>query len=232
MWTRVVESATLLEADRWTVSYFAEMKVSGRSAHRKRPLRDLAVERRSTIDPQQHGDEPIVYLGLENVRPTTGELVDFALRPASSIKSRSKTFQAGDVLYGRLRPELNKVYLAQSPAAEGMCSCEFIVLAPRQEVVLPRYLRHILASSFVTQFAGKLTVGASLPRMSPSDLLGIEVPVPPLAVQARLVEQLARIDQEIVALRARLAALPAQQAEGLLVALSTGRTEIEVAMAA
>jgi hypothetical protein len=230
MWTGVVESTRLFRADRWTVSYFTETRVSGTWAYRQRPLRELAVERRSTVDPKQYGEESIVYIGLENIRSTTGELVDFALRPASSIKSRSKTFRPGDVLYGRLRPELNKVYLAQEPASEGMCSGEFIVLAPRQDVVLPRYLRHILASSFVTQFAGKFTVGASLPRMSTSDLLGIEVPVPPLDVQARLVEQLGKIDQEIISLRARLATLPAQQAEGLLAALSSGRPVIEMAV--
>lgn len=231
MWTMVVESAKLFRADRWTVSYFTETKFAGKSAYRMRPLKELADERRSTVDPRQYGSEPIVYVGLENVRSTTGELVEFSPRPASSIKSRSKTFRVGDVLYGRLRPELNKVYLAHPPVSEGMCSGEFIVLSPRKDVVLSRYLRHILASSFVTQFASKFTVGASLPRMSTRDLLDIEVPVPPLDVQAKLVEQLAQIDQEIIALRSRLDTLPAQQAKGLLAALSSGTPVIEIEVA-
>lgn len=231
MWIDVVESATLLKANRWTVSYFTEAKAPGVSAYRHLPLREMADERRTTLDPQQFGDARIVYLGLENIRSTTGELVDFAPRPASSVKSRSKTFRENDVLYGRLRPELNKVYLAQPPASEGVCSGEFIVLTARQDIVLPRYLRHILASSFVTQLAGKFTVGASLPRMAAEDLLSIEVPVPPLDVQARLVKQLLKIDQEIIALRARLESLPVQQAEGLLEALSTGKPVIRTGVA-
>lgn len=232
MWTDVVESARLLKANRWTVSYFTEADTPGISAYRQLPLRELANERRTTLDPQQYGDTHIVYLGLENVRSTTGELVEFAPRRASSIKSRSKTFRENDVLYGRLRPELNKVYLAQSPASDGMCSGEFIVLAARQDIVLPRYLRHILASPFVTQLAGKFTVGASLPRMAAEDLFSIEVPVPPLDVQSKLVEQLEKIDQEIITLRTRLETLPAQQAEGLLEALSTGKPVIRAVMAA
>jgi hypothetical protein len=174
------------------------------------------------------GNVTISYLGLENVRPLTGELVDFSPRPASSVKSRSKVFQPDDVLYGRLRPELNKVFLAQGQVTKGLCSGEFIVLVPHKDYILPRYLRHALASAFVTQFAVKFKVGASLPRMATADLLGIEIPVPPLNIQATMVRQLAKIDAEIADLRAKLEALPQRETAAFVSAISSGSETIDL----
>lgn len=229
MWIGEVSGAQFFGANRWTVSFFTESSGVTLSAFPMRPLRELAAERRGSSDPQQLGDISIAYLGLENVRPMTGELVDFANRSATSVKSRSKIFQRDDVLYGRLRPELNKVFLAQGQVTEGLCSGEFIVLVPRKDVVLPRYLRHALASPFVTQFASKFTVGASLPRMATEDLLGIDIPVPPLEIQAKMVKRLAEIDSEIAELRGRLEGLPSKQTDAFLEAISSGSGVIDLA---
>ena len=228
MWTSEISSTVFFAANRWTVSYFTDTGDAAASSFKMRPLCEVAFERKGAVDPQLLGEASIVYLGLENIRPLTGELVSFSARPASSIKSRSKVFQEGDVLYGRLRPELNKVFLPNGNAMEGLCSGEFIVLTPRTDVVLPRYLRHILASTFVTRYASKFTVGASLPRMATSDLLSIEIPVPPISVQNKLVEALEDFDAEIKSLRERLERLPEAVAEGLLIAISAGNSSIEV----
>lgn len=228
MWIGEVSGAEFFSANRWTVSFFAESKATTVSAFPMRPIREVVAERKGAVDPQNLGDVSISFLGLENVRPLTGELVDFYERPAISVKSRSKIFRRDDVLYGRLRPELNKVYLAQGEVCDGLCSGEFIVLIPNKDVVLPRYLRHILASSFVTQFASKFRVGASLPRMSTVDLLSIEVPIPPLSVQTKIVKRLEEVDAEIIELRARIEELPGMQAEALLVAIADGSDSIDI----
>lgn len=229
MWFGQVNSTQLFAANRWTVSYFVNAeKEDMPSAFPMLPIREVAVERKGASDPQKMGDVSITYLGLENVRSRTGELVDFSLRPAQSIKSRSKVFQVGDVLYGRLRPELNKVFLAQGEIEGGLCSGEFIVLVPKTDIVLPRYLRHILASSFVTQFAEKFKAGASLPRMAAVDLLSIEIPVPDIKIQTAMIEQLAKIDEQIIQLRRTLDYLPYRAEEALRAAIASGTGAIKM----
>ena len=151
--------------------------------------------------------------------PETGELVGFEPKLASSIKSRSKVFGPGDILFGRLRPELNKVYLVDGEPSEGVCSGEFIVLVPITSQVSARYIRHIIASPFVSRFVEKFRVGASLPRMAANDLLGIRVPVPPLEVQEQIALKLAEMDQELRNLRRRVEELPGQQRETLMEAV-------------
>lgn len=226
MWTGKVPSADLISANRWTVGYFANEESLVSAGFPVRPVREIARERGASTDPQQLGDGILNYIGLENVVSQTGELTGFVPRKASEIKSRSKVFRRGDVLFGRLRPELNKVYLAEAMVSEGVCSNEFIVLVCVDSLVLPRYLRHVLASRFVSQFAQKFKSGAALPRMDVSGFFSIPVPVPPIEVQEKLVRQLKKYDDEIASLRKRLQALPQAVTESFVKALEKGSATI------
>lgn len=228
MWVGNVSINTLFSSKRWTVSFYNNERVVNNSAFKVCRVGDVATERKGAADPQKMGDAAINYLGLENVRSLTGELVDFAPRQALSVKSRSKIFQSDDLLFGRLRPELNKVYLAQGAVSSGLCSGEFIVLVPKTSVIVPRYLRHALVSSFVTQFVGKFKVGASLPRISSEDLLSIGVPVPPMHIQEQMVRKLEEIDSEIVRLRLKVETLPNKMADAFLLAISDGTGVIHI----
>jgi restriction endonuclease S subunit len=168
------------------------------------------------------GDSQVAYLGLENIRSHTGELVDFSLRLASTVKSRSKRFQPGDILFGRLRPELNKVYLVEGEPSHGICSGELLVLAPNASVANGVYVRHVLASAFVASCIKKFRAGASLPRISAQDLLSIRVPLAPLDVQEEIAKRLSEIDSQLKSLRRRIEELPRRQKEVLMLAVGSG----------
>jgi hypothetical protein len=228
MWVGRIPSVQLREAGRWVVSYFARTGSSAASGFPMLTLREVVRERQGATDPQQLGAQSISYLGLEHVRSGSGALVEFARRPANSVKSRSKVFRKGDVLFGRMRPELNKVYLAEGDVEQGICSTEFVVLIALEGVLVPRFLRHVLASSFVTDQIGRFRGGAALPRINTSDLLSIPIPVPPLAIQHRMSAQLLALEQELTLLRRRVEALPALMSVGLSQALIAGSDELEV----
>ena len=107
----IVEHSRIATMGRWTPSFFFGAENSLSTDYEMVELRQLVSERKGALDPQTLGNLQISYLGLENIRSKTGELVGFEARAASAIKSRSKLFKTGDILFGRLRPELNKVYL-------------------------------------------------------------------------------------------------------------------------
>src|SRR5688572_22777176 len=85
------------------------------------PLGDAVKPTRPRIKPATKPDLP--FIGMEHIEAHTMKLLGTV--PAASMKSSAVHFQPGDVLYGRLRPYLNKVY---RPDFEGLCSAEFIVL--------------------------------------------------------------------------------------------------------
>ena len=221
MWSRVLPFAELRRAGRWNVARFVEARAPRFAAAVPRVrLGDVTRERRETVDPQASPDREVDYLSLEHVDTLTGDLVGYARSRAGSIRSRSKLFRPGQVLYARLRPYLNKVYLASpEQIAEGLCSAEWIVLAPDRSRVLPRVLRYLLASPPVLEQVVKLQGGAALPRVSAEELLDLQIPLPPLTMQRSLERSLAEADRRRLALRAELDALPTDTMAGFLAAL-------------
>jgi type I restriction enzyme S subunit len=119
-------------------------------------------------------DQEINYIGLENIASGTGELVDFTPVPGSAILSSSPIFSEGDILFGRMRPYLNKVWLADF---NGICSGEIIVLRPRKEFIDSSFLHALLLSQITLYQVVPLQSGTSLPRVSASDVLNIKLPI-------------------------------------------------------
>jgi hypothetical protein len=211
MWSSAVGFDALIERGRWKVEFFCSPDLSDdhTDAIGLIPIRSLVRERKESLDPSSLGSTIVNYIGLEHIQSMTGELVDyFAPRVARGVKSRSKVFQKDDVLFGRLRPGLNKVMVAQGNVCEGICSTEIFVLIPDKTVVLPMVLRYLLSSHYIQRHTMRLQSGTALPRMSLDDLLDIEVPVPPLKIQKKLEADLSRQFGELTELRKRVERLP------------------------
>lgn len=143
-------------------------------------LGDLVKERKENMGTEKDGE--LNYVGLENIESGTGRLVNFSPKPASDIKSGSKRFELGDILYGRLRPNLNKVFLNEV-ISNGRCSTEILVLEPDIKKVNPMYLSELLRTKEMNTRIVDLIKGAALPRVNISDLLALEVPLPKLDKQ-------------------------------------------------
>ena len=91
-------------------------------------LAEVVEPRIGKSDPQARPEAR--YIGMDQVEAHSMRLL--GTREAGSMKSAANVFRGRDVLYGRLRPYLNKVY---QPDFDGMCSSEFIVM-PGNRLVL------------------------------------------------------------------------------------------------
>jgi restriction endonuclease S subunit len=224
MWSATVPFAQLQKRARWKVEFFCGDSLSKpETAYESLPLRELFEERRESLDPQAYPDHMFNYLGLEHVQSLTGDLLDFRPRAGREILSRCKVFRKGDVLYGRLRPYLNKVFLACREVSEGICSGEFYVLTPERTMVLPDFARTILASKYVQRVVGGLLTGSALPRLQLQDLLAVEVPVPPIARQRLIEEFIVREEKLRRELAAKLADWPSATIEAVVSSLESGK---------
>jgi type I restriction enzyme S subunit len=129
------------------------------------------------------------YLGMEHVAPGQWDEPTPVELPGAEIKSQVIMYRPGVVLYGKLRPYLNKVVV---PSAEGVASTEFVPLAVKEDMLEPRYLgAYLRAPSFVA-YATQNTTGSRQPRVRLDALWRTPVPLPPLAEQRRIV---ARIEE-------------------------------------
>lgn len=119
--------------------------------------------------------------------------------PASTMKSAAVHFRRGDVLYGRLRPYLNKVV---APDFEGLASAEFIPLTPPNGIDAKFVQFRINASDFVS-YASRLDEG-DRPRVDYDQIGAFTLDVPPTAEQRRIVEAIesyfTRLDDAVATL--------------------------------
>ena len=146
-----------------------------------------------------------LYLALEHVEGWTGRFSDAA--DGVSIGSQVKRFQAGDVLFGKLRPYLAKV---TRPKRNGVCVGEFLVLRPHDAQLSPGYLEQLLRSKPAIDAIDSSTVGAKMPRAEWQFIGDLVFPLPPLPEQAAIVRYLDHVDRRIrryVAAKRKLIAL-------------------------
>jgi len=217
MWIKAITMSEIRQDGRWKVELFSDNQEKTSSVYEMVKIGDLVNERKGGVKPFLSPYKDFNYIGLENITPATGELLGFKPKKGEHIKSVSKTFEMNDILYGRLRPNLNKVYLADnnSGLSEGICSGEFHVLIPDTSIILPRYLRTILSSKYIQNYVKFMQTGSALPRLSLKDLYQIKIPVPPMVVQSELENMLIIKANRIRELREELTALPIEMINSL-----------------
>lgn len=229
MWIGKVSISDFQKKFCWKVEFFCnEGTITSNSTFDLVSLREIVTERKETLNPQTTPDELLNYVGLENVQSLTGDLIDFHPKYGKDIRSRSKVFRRGDILYGRLRPYLNKVFLADEFISEGICSAEFYVLKPDLEKVLPNFLRATLASQYVQQYVQNLQTGSALPRLQIQDLLEIEIPLPSIEVQQDYEEFLIQKNAYRRKLSIELSELPQRIIDTVVNALEYGENPSKV----
>ena len=125
-------------------------------------------------------------LGLEDIQ-SNGSLISKQFIK-NKVGSNKNIFKAGNVLYGKMRPYLNKVIIADS---DGFCSTEIFVLDVHQ-AALPLYsyfLKSFLQSPYFVTFATNHSRGQK-PRLETKAGQQAFVPLPPLEEQRRIVAKL------------------------------------------
>lgn len=125
-------------------------------------------------------------LDLEDIEKDTSKLLGkfrFAERRALSDKN---AFKAGDVLYGKLRPYLNKVIVADE---DGVCTTEILPIRCFGPFV-PDYFKFALKSPCFLNYVNERSYGMKMPRLGTDDGRNAPFPLPPLAEQYRIVAKL------------------------------------------
>ena len=128
-------------------------------------------------------------LELEDIEKVTSKLlhkVTFAERPFKSSKNR---FSQGDVLYGKLRPYLDKVIVANEP---GVCTTEIIPITSYGNIY-PEFLRLLLKAPNFIIYANSSTHGMNLPRLGTEKAQLAVVELAPIQEQLRIVSRVNKL---------------------------------------
>ena len=163
---------------------------------------------RNISDKVNAKESELRYLGLENIESFTGKLINSVELESEGV---GHEFQKNDVLFGKLRPYLAKVYLAEE---RGLSSTEALIFRA-SEKIHPKFLSYYcLSQDFINEVNGT-TFGSKMPRASWDDISSFSVCFPEIqeqqAISNYLDKKLAQIDTLITKQQALLEKLAEQR---------------------
>lgn len=167
--------------DRWTVARFA---------------REISVNS-GLVDPTEEPWASRVLVAPNHIESGTGKLLALETAREQGADSGKYTARAGQVLYSKIRPALNKVTITPQDC---LCSADMYALTGRDGVVDHRFLMYwMLGRPFATY--GALTSDrVKMPKINQDELAGAPWARPSLEEQRRIADYLDRETAQLDAL--------------------------------
>ncbi len=132
-----------------------------------------------------------LYIGLEHIEQGTGKLLDRG--NTKDFVSTKHVFQKDNILYGKLRPLLKKIWITTE---NGFCSTDILSLEPNKKII-PTILASILLSTNFLSYAVSTSAGTKMPRTNWTDMKEYEICLPSIAEQEQISSILSNIDKQI-----------------------------------
>ena len=146
-------------------------------------LKEVVNLRREKVQPKNNSKN-LNFVGLKHIDSGVSILKRWG--DASEVKSTKARFYPNDILYGKLRPYLDKVVIAEM---EGICSADILVFTANSKII-PRFLVYLLHSCPFRSHAIATSSGITLPRTSWKALGEFTFALPSIAEQERIVSEL------------------------------------------
>lgn len=157
-------------------------------------LKDVAPK----VAPDIKMKDSVWLLNLDKIEPNTGELIEKVMLHPSEVGNSTSTFDDTMVLYSKLRPYLNKVYL---PEDEGYATTELVGMRPDTSRLNRVFLAFLLRGDHFVDYANSLSGGAQMPRMPMKALREFNCILPPLDLQNMFVELTQQTEKSKVVLK-------------------------------
>ena len=147
------------------------------------------------------------YIGSDSIEGGTGKLLQRKSCEEQGILGPVYEFKGARLLYSKIRPYLNKLTVTDF---HGYCSSDVYPLVVDEKKALPQFVMfHLLSEKFLADIAG-FHERVSIPKINREQLFGVEIPLPPLPEQRRIVSEL---DAEAAQMEAVRGLLPRFEAK-------------------
>lgn len=164
------------------------MKVDQLSGWVEKTLADIVAPRGEKSLPKDYPHLP--FIGMDNVEAHTMKLLGKV--DSYDLKSSAAHFYSKDVLYGRLRPYLNKVVRLDF---EGLASAEFIVF-PESQLIKSSFLKYRLNANDFVSYASHLNEG-DRPRVSYEQIKYFKIQLPSPNEQDQIVRTIEELFSDL-----------------------------------
>lgn len=153
-------------------------------------LGDICKLRSENYEPKKNGT--LKYIGLKHIESGIPIITNFGFE--TDVKSTKHRFYPNDILYGKLRPYLDKVALSN---IDGISSTDILILKAEQTKVLQKYLIKLLHHNRFLKYATSTMTGTTLPRTNWKTLSKFVIFLPKIVEQKKIVPILENGDKLI-----------------------------------
>ncbi len=173
------------------------------------------------VDPQREPFRSMVLVAPDHIESGTGRLLARKTAAEQRAISGKYAFDAGDIVYSKIRPYLRKAILADFA---GLCSADMYPLKPACDVVGGFILPSLLADRF-TKYAESVSVRSGMPKINRAELAEFIVALPPVPEQRAIAAALSDVDALLGGLD-RLIAKKRDLKQAAMQQLLTGQTRL------
>lgn len=146
-------------------------------------LGDVCTVRSSLVDPTRPEFARLPHIAPDSIEKGSGRILGYRTAREDGVTSGKYRFEAGDVLYSKIRPNLNKVALVDHA---GVCSADMYALDVDRNVAIPEFVAYVLRSQHFLDYATSLSNRANIPKLNREQLLRFDLHLPPIPEQRRL----------------------------------------------
>ncbi|HHC9680812.1 TPA: restriction endonuclease subunit S [Staphylococcus aureus] len=151
---------------------------------------NLATNKSDKFNPQN--ENASIDIELDCIEQNTGRLIK--IYNSKEFSSQKNKFNPQNVLYGKLRPYLNKYYFTKK---SGVCSSEIWVLkSTKEDKLLNLFLYYFIQTKRYSDVASK-SAGSKMPRTDWGLIENIRVYFPELCEQQKIGEFFSKLDRQI-----------------------------------
>lgn len=184
----------------------------------RRRLGEVLRLRKEVVHPHDNPSGSAAFVGLEHIETGTGRRAGGVELRMEDLTGRKPRFHTGDIVYGYLRPYLNKLWIAEF---DGLCSVDQYVYSVTPSLADAAYVAWFMRSPVYLETAPIDTTPGQLPRIRTEEVASVTLSLPPLSRQRSLA---ASLDKQMAASERLRAGLAAQvDALGCLPAALLGR---------
>ncbi len=186
---RAAAQARLAAAEALPAAYLREVFEGPEASNwETRRLGELIQRHNEIIHPGDRESGEAIFVGLEHIESTTGRRTGSLRIDLGNLTGRKPTFRKGQIVYGYLRPYLNKVWIAEFDGCSSVDQFAFDVF---DEIADTAFVAAFMRSDPFLRRSEVVTTTGQLPRISIDEILAVEINVPALAAQRRIAATLA-----------------------------------------
>jgi type I restriction enzyme S subunit len=186
---RAAVDARLVAAKMLSKTYIRETYTRVEQAHPTvARLGDVLHLRKEIVHPRDNSSGAAQFVGLEHIESETGVRIGELDVQMETLTGRKPKFHQGDIVYGYLRPYLNKVWVAEF---DGLCSVDQYVYIVDHERADTQYIAWFMRSAAYLNRAPIDRTPGQLPRIRTEEVASVALSLPSLPEQRRVVTRLA-----------------------------------------